>query len=73
MADAAVLGFRGTKALRGRGANEGGRERGGAGAVVKLKAAENLLEQTDDGRDERQANRPQPPMMVAQRLVRMVC
>ena len=39
MADAAVLGFRGTKALRR------GRE-----AVVKLKAAENLLEQTDERR-----------------------
>ena len=56
-----LFGFWGTKVLRGGVGEES--------AVVKLKAAENLLEQTDD---ERQTNRPQPPM-VAQRLVRMVC
>ena len=47
-----LFGFWGTKALRGRTEEEGS-------AVVKLKAAENLLEQTDD--DEGQTNRLQPP------------
>ena len=60
MADAAAFWVLGDKGAQGE--EEGS-------AVVKLKAAENLLEQTDD---ERQTNRPQPPM-VAQRLVRMVC
>ena len=46
-----------------KGAQEGS-------AVVKLKAAENLLEQADDERGEG-GKRLQPPM-VAQRLVRMV-
>ena len=63
MADAAVLGFRETKALRRGQGREGS-------AVVKLKAAENLLEQADDERGEG-GKRLQPPM-VAQRLVRMV-